>query len=194
MIRKSLVERITSETTVKCQLHLNDDRISEISTGIGFFDHLLSLMCFHGGFYMKLEVKGDLHIDDHHTVEDIGLVMGKAFNQALGKKVGINRYGCELIAMDEALSRSVIDLCNRSFLVYKVEFTREAIGDLALENIKEWFKSFVNESKMTLHIENIYGENNHHIAEGIFKALGRSLSEAVRINSNRLESTKGVLI
>ncbi len=193
MKRKSEIIRKTNETDIKCKLSLDGSRDINISTGIGFLDHLLELMCFHGKLDLELSVTGDLYIDDHHTVEDVGIVLGQAFKAALGDKKGIERYANELLPMDESLSRVVIDICNRSCLVYQVEYKREKIGSLDTQNIKEFFRSFVNEANITLHITSLYGENAHHIAEGIFKALGRCLSISTTIKSDAVQSSKGML-
>ncbi len=185
--------RKTNETEVSISINLDGKGKSDINTGIGFFDHMMELLAFHGQMDLNITAKGDLNVDTHHTVEDIGLTFGKAFLQALGDKKGINRYSYIYLPMDEALSRIVLDISGRPYIVYNANLTHYKLGDMENQSFKEFFTAFANESKTTLHIESIYGENDHHIIESIFKGFGRALKEAVKITSNKTQSTKGVL-
>ncbi len=192
-MRLGSVRRDTNETKIQCDLNLDGKGEGKINTGIGFLDHMLDLMCFHGNFDLKLEVAGDLEVDDHHTVEDIAICLGQAFKIAMSDKTGISRYSSVYLPMDESLARVVIDISNRPYLVYNCEFKRERLGTLDTQNIKEFFKSFTNEARITLHLELIYGENDHHMAEALFKGFGRCLKSSLEIVSNILPSTKGAL-
>ncbi len=185
--------RKTNETEVSISIDLDGKGKSDINTGIGFFDHMMELLAFHGQLDLSITAKGDLNVDTHHTVEDIGLSFGKAFLQALGDKKGINRYSYIYLPMDEALSRIVLDISGRPYTVYNANLTHYKLGDMESQSFKEFFTAFANESKTTLHIENIYGDNDHHIIESIFKGFGRALKEAVKITSDKTQSTKGVL-
>ena len=193
MSRKSLIERKTNETSILCDFNLDGQGKSDIDTGVGFLNHMLDLMCFHGKFDLKLKVLGDLCVDDHHTVEDIAICLGQAFKEALGDKKGISRYGTVFLPMDETLARVVIDISNRPYLVYNCEFNREKLGTLDTQNIKEFFKNFTNEAKLTMHLDLLYGENDHHKAEALFKGFGRCLRISAEVVSDILPSTKGVL-
>ena len=192
-MRIATIERKTNETDIKLTLNLDGQKQVNVQTGIPFFDHMLTLFAFHGGFDLDVYAVGDLEVDDHHTVEDVGLALGQAVNKALNDKKGINRYGLMYLPMDEALSRVVIDISNRPYLFFKAPFVREKVGTMDTQNVSEFFKSFVNESKMNLHIETLYGDNEHHKIESIFKGFGRALKEATRIVSDDISSTKGVL-
>lgn len=192
-MRQSNIKRITNETSIEVELNLDGSGKTEIDTGIGFLNHMLTLFGFHGGFDLKIKCAGDLDVDSHHTAEDIGITLGQAFKEAIGDKKGIERYGTMLLPMDEALARVVVDISGRPYLVYLVDFKREMIKDMATEDFKEFFKGFVNNSLTTLHIELLYGENDHHKIEGVFKGLGRALKYASRITSSTLQSTKGDL-
>jgi imidazoleglycerol-phosphate dehydratase len=192
-MRTASIKRITNETNINLTLNLDGNKNINVDTGIQFFDHMLTLFSFHAGFDLSIAAKGDLGVDDHHTVEDVGLALGQALIAALKDKKGINRYGLSYVPMDESLSRVVIDLSNRPTLVFKANFKRENVGNFSTENVYEFLKSFVNEAKINLHVENLYGENTHHQIESIFKALGRALKESVLITSSDLLSTKGVL-
>jgi len=192
-MRKSSVRRTTNETDVFIELNLDGSGIAEIETGIGFLNHMLNLFAFHGGFDLKIKCTGDLQVDSHHTSEDIGIALGQAFMEALGDKKGIERYGFFLLPMDEAMARVVVDFSGRPFLVYNIIFTRNELGSMATEDFKEFFKGFVNNSLSTLHIELLYGENDHHKIEAVFKGFGRALKAAAKITSDSLQSTKGVL-
>lgn len=192
-MRKAKIERNTKETQVYGELFLEGKGNFIGETGLGFLDHMLTLFCFHGGFDLRLTVKGDLAVDSHHTMEDIGIVLGQLFREALGNKEGIARYGSFTIPMDEALMSTYVDFSGRGILVYSIEFTREFLGDCATEDFKEFFQGFVREGKITLHILEHYGENNHHKIEGVFKSLGRSLKQATEIVGSGVTSTKGIL-
>ena len=192
-MRQATVERKTQETTIRVDLILDSDERGTITTGVGFFDHMLDLMAFHGGFKLSVHCEGDLHIDDHHTVEDVGLALGQAFKEVLGDKVGIHRYGTALIPMDESLARVVVDISNRPLLVYRAHLTRKRIGTLDTQNVREFLRAFSQNAALTLHAEVLYGDNAHHQVEALFKALGRALAAASAISSKQLPSTKGVL-
>lgn len=192
-MRTASVSRKTKETEISCTLNLDAESGTDISTGIGFFDHMLELLSFHSGFAMTIKADGDLNVDDHHTVEDCGIVLGKAFRQALGDKKGIARYGFFSCPMDEALANVSLDFSGRPYLVFHCTFTREKIGDLSTEMVEEFFRAFVVEAGLTLHINVPYGTNNHHMAEAVFKAFGHALKGAVRVSGDGVMSSKGVL-
>lgn len=192
-MRSSTVSRKTNETNIEIELNIEGSGRSEINTGIGFLDHMLTLFAFHGGFDLKIKCEGDLDVDSHHTAEDIGICLGKTFLEAMGDKRGIERYGFMLLPMDEVLARAVVDLSGRPLLVYNVELKRDMLGIMAAEDFKEFFKGFVNSSLSTLHLEAIYGENDHHKIEAVFKGFGRAMKQACRITSDCLQSTKGAL-
>ncbi|MFA9423886.1 MAG: imidazoleglycerol-phosphate dehydratase HisB [Sedimentibacter sp.] len=192
-MRKSTVNRKTKETDIQIELNLDGSGITEIDTGIGFLNHMLTLFGFHGGLDLKVSCKGDLDVDCHHTAEDIGIALGRAFKDALGDKKGIERYGFMFLPMDEAMARVALDFSGRPYLVYNVDFSRSMIGEMATEDFKEFFKGFVNNSLTTLHIDVLYGENDHHKIEAVFKGFGRALKQASRVTSDSLQSTKGVL-
>jgi imidazoleglycerol-phosphate dehydratase len=193
MMRKAEINRETLETKVSVSLNIDGTGKSNINTGVGFLDHMLTLLSFHSQFDLSITCAGDLYVDDHHSVEDIGLALGAAFKEAIGDKKGIKRYASLFIPMDESLCRVALDISNRPTLVYNVDFQREKIGTIDTQNFKEFLKSFANEARLTLHLEVLYGENDHHKIEAVFKALARALQEAVTINSNELPSSKGVL-
>ena len=196
MERKAKIERKTKETDIKLRLNLDGKGLSEIDSGIPFIDHMLSLMAAHGFMDIRLSASGDTEIDDHHTVEDMGICLGMAINQALGKKKGIRRYGEATVPMDEVLSRVAIDISNRPFLAYRVSLAETKTGKFDVSLIKEFFRALVNYSAITMHVDLISGDDAHHIAESIFKAFGRALDQAVGVE-DRLESavpsTKGIL-
>ncbi|HSQ89507.1 imidazoleglycerol-phosphate dehydratase HisB [Romboutsia sp.] len=192
-MRIAKIERKTLETEVLVEINLDGKGNSEINTGIGFLDHMLTLMAFHGSFDLKVNCNGDLYVDEHHTVEDIGITLGQAFNKALGDKKGIKRYSSIYIPMDEALCNTALDISNRPYLVFNVNFERAKVGNMDTQNFKEFFRAFVNESKTTLHINLLYGENDHHKIEAVFKAFARTLKEGIQITSNKVTSSKGVL-
>lgn len=192
-MRNSEVRRETAETSVVLSLELDGSGRAEISTGVGFLDHMLTLLALHGGFDLSVSCKGDLEVDAHHSVEDIGLCFGAALAQALGKKRGINRYGSILLPMDEALILCAVDLSGRPCLRYTADIPSQKVGDFDTELAREFFQAVVNTSLMSLHIRQLDGLNSHHIIEGMFKALGRALREAVAVTGGALPSTKGVL-
>jgi imidazoleglycerol-phosphate dehydratase len=192
-MRTYTVQRNTKETQIELFLNLDGNKQIDVQTGIPFFDHMLTLFAFHGSFDLKVFAKGDLEVDDHHTVEDVGLALGQAIIQALGDKKGIERYGMMYLPMDEALSRVVLDLSNRPYLVFKATFNRDKVGTMDTQNVFEFFKSVSNEAKMNLHMEVLYGDNEHHKIESLFKAFGRALKMAVKVTSTEVSSTKGVL-
>ena len=189
-------ERRTKETEIAVEVNLDGQGRSEISTGIGFLDHMLDQLARHSLMDIKVVAKGDLHIDYHHTTEDTGIALGLAVSQALGERVGINRYGEATIPMDETLTRVALDASNRAYLIWKVQFSRDKLGEMDTELFKEWFQAFAQNAGLTLHVENLYGENNHHIVESCFKALARALRHAIEIDprkSDSVPSTKGTL-
>ena len=195
-MRKYSVNRKTKETTIEVKVNLDGKGQSDINTGIGFLDHMLDQISKHSLIDISIKAKGDLHVDLHHTTEDSALALGEALNKALGERKGIKRFGQALSAMDETLSRVVVDCSNRSYLVWKVDFTISQLGEMDTELFKEWFQAFSQSSGITLHVENLYGENNHHIIESCFKGLARALREAISIDFNRkneIPSTKGSL-
>jgi imidazoleglycerol-phosphate dehydratase len=192
-MRQSKVSRVTQETDIQVELNLDGTRSSSIDTGIPFFDHMLTLFSFHSGFDLKVKACGDLEVDDHHTVEDVGILLGIAFKEAIGNYQGIERYGSVYLPMDESLSRVVVDVSNRPYLVFNASFRQDKVGTLSTENVHEFFKAFVQESKINLHIELLYGQNDHHKIESIFKGFGRALKQATSITPNDLPSTKGLL-
>ena len=195
-MRNGKVERNTNETQISCSINLDGSGIANISTGIGFFDHMLELFVHHSLVDMDLTTKGDINVDFHHSVEDTAYAISQATIKALGDKKGINRYGFFYVPMDECLSRCVIDFSGRPEFVWKVDLGLEKIGDMDTELFIEFFKAFTNESKCNLHIENLYGQNNHHIIESCFKAFAKSYRIAVEIDSrrkNQIPSSKGAL-
>ena len=195
-MRTSHIERSTLETKILVDLNLDGNGQSEIDTGIGFLDHMLTLLAFHSNFDLVVKCQGDLNVDTHHTIEDLGIVLGTCLKEALGDKKGIKRYGAFTIPMDETLVSTNLDLSNRPYLVFNVNLTCERIGTFETEMAVEYFRAFAFNSMMTLHINQHYGLNNHHIVEAIFKSLGRALKEAVSIdetNPDKIVSSKGVL-
>ncbi len=195
-MRKAAVERLTNETEIRLEINLDGTGVYDIETGVGFLDHMLEQLSRHSLIDIKLRAKGDLHIDAHHTVEDVGIALGQAVSKALGERKGIARYGHAYLPMDETLVRAAIDLSNRPYLVWKVAFSRDKLGTLDTELFKEWFQAFAQAAGATLHVECLYGENNHHIVEASYKALARALRMAVEIDPRKADavpSTKGVL-
>lgn len=192
-MRRSEVKRETAETKVELSLELDGSGRADIKTGIGFLDHMLTLLALHGGFDLAVSCKGDLEVDAHHSVEDIGLCLGAAILQALGNKRGINRYGSVILPMDEALILCAVDLSGRPCLRYTAEIPSEKVGDFDTELAREFFQAVANTGLMSLHIRQLDGINSHHIIEGMFKALGRALRQAVQVTGGALPSTKGVL-
>jgi imidazoleglycerol-phosphate dehydratase len=196
MSRTAKVERQTKETSIAVEVNLDGTGLYEISTGIGFLDHMLEQLSRHSLIDLKVAAKGDLHIDFHHTTEDTGLAIGKAIADALGERKGITRYGSALSPMDETLTRVAMDLSGRPYFVWNVEFTKPKLGDMDTELFREWFQAFAQTVGATLHIENLYGVNNHHIVESCYKGLARSLRQAIEIDTRKADavpSTKGVL-
>ena len=195
-MRVAMVERNTKETQISGRVDLDGSGAGDIATGIGFLDHMLEQLAKHSLIDLELHARGDLHIDFHHTTEDSGYVVGEAVSKALGDRAGIARYGHAVIPMDETLTRVSLDASNRPYLVWKVGFTRPKLGEMDTELFKEWFQAFAQSAGVTLHVENLYGENNHHIVESCFKGLARALRQAVEIDPRRagmVPSTKGVL-
>ena len=192
-MRRGFVERDTLETKIKVDLDLDGNGKAEIDTGVGFLDHMLTLMAFHGKFDLTVIAKGDLYVDDHHTIEDIGICIGKAFKDAIGDRKGIRRYSTVYIPMDESLAYTSLDISNRPYLVFNVNFTYEKVGNMSTQMFKEFFRAFVNESRITLHINLIYGENDHHKIEAVFKSFAMALKEGSEVISDDISSSKGVL-
>ena len=195
-MRKGTVERKTKETSIRASVDLDGSGRYKVSTGIGFLDHMLEQLSRHSLIDLEVEAKGDLHIDFHHTTEDVGICIGEAVAQALGDRTGITRYGAATIPMDETLTEVAIDLSNRPYLIWKVTLTQPKLGEMDTELFKEWFQAFSQSAGATLHLWNHYGENNHHIVESCFKGLARALRQAIEIDPRKADavpSTKGVL-
>ena len=195
-MRKSTINRKTKETEIKSSIFIDGKGLSDISTGIGFLDHMLDQLSKHSLFDIDLKAVGDLHVDFHHTTEDSAIALGESFNKALGDRKGIKRFGQALSAMDETLSRIVVDCSNRPYLIWKVKISKPKVGEMDTELFKEWFQAFSQSAGITLHIENLYGENSHHIIESCFKGLARALRSAVEIDpkqEGKIPSTKGTL-
>jgi imidazoleglycerol-phosphate dehydratase len=194
--RQATINRATKETEISATIDLDGTGAYDIKTGIGFLDHMLEQLARHGLIDIKLKAEGDLHIDFHHTAEDSGIVLGQAFAKALGDKAGIVRYADVHLPMDETLTRVAVDVSGRPYLIWKVNFTRDKLGEMDTELFREWFQAFAQNAGITLHVENLYGENNHHIAETCFKGLARALKAAIAIDprqAGRVPSTKGSL-
>jgi imidazoleglycerol-phosphate dehydratase len=194
--RSASVERKTRETRITARVNLDGSGRYNVKTGIGFLDHMLEQLSRHSLIDLELEAHGDLHIDFHHTTEDTGYVVGEAVAKALGERKGIARWGSALVPMDETLTRVALDASNRPYLIWKVKFSKPKLGEMDTELFKEWFQAFVQTAGVTLHVENLYGENNHHIVESCYKGLARSLRQAVAIDprvKSAVPSTKGVL-
>ncbi len=195
-MRKARVERVTKETNVSASVNLDGAGRYDVSTGIGFLDHMIEQLSRHSLIDVTLRAKGDLHIDFHHTSEDTAIVLGQAVAKALGEREGITRYGAATIPMDETCTRVAVDASNRPYLIWKVSFTRPKLGEMDTELFKEWFQAFAQNAGLTLHVENLYGDNNHHIVESCYKGLARALRQAVEIDPRQpraVPSTKGVL-
>jgi len=194
--RQASVERKTKETKIRGTVNLDGTGVYDVATGIGFLDHMLEQLSRHSLIDLALRAEGDLHIDFHHTTEDTGYVVGEAVAKALGDRRGIARWGEAHVPMDETMTRVAMDISGRPYLVWKVAFTKPKLGDMDTELFKEWFQAFAQSAGVTLHVENLYGENNHHIIESCFKGLARALRQAVAIDPRRagaVPSTKGVL-
>ncbi|MGM9940395.1 MAG: imidazoleglycerol-phosphate dehydratase HisB [Bulleidia sp.] len=192
-MRYAELERNTKETKVFVRWNLDGSGKVDIHTGVGFFDHMLELLAFHSHTDLTVKADGDLNVDDHHTIEDIGIVMGTVFRNALGDRKGIARYGFMVLPMDEVLAETAIDISGRPYLVFNCDFTRENIGAMSTEMAEEFFRAFAVSSGTTLHINVRYGQNDHHRMEGIFKSFARTIRQAIRVEGNELPSTKGML-
>ena len=194
--RKATLKRKTSETSIDVTVDLDGEGRYEIETGIGFLDHMLAQLSRHSLIDICLKAEGDLHIDAHHTTEDSGIALGQAVSKALGERKGIVRYGDALIPMDETLTRVALDVSNRPYLIWKVDFTQDRLGTMDTELFREWFQAFAFNAGLTLHVENLYGINNHHIVESSYKGLARALRQAIEIDPRKADaipSTKGTL-
>lgn len=195
-MRTASVERNTKETQISVSLNLDGTGTYDVSTGIGFLDHMLEQLSRHSLIDLTVKAEGDLHIDFHHTTEDTGIAIGEAFAIALGDRKGITRYGSAYIPMDETLSRVALDISNRPYLIWRVDFSKPKLGDMDTELFKEWFQAFAQAAGITLHVDNLYGENNHHIVESCYKGIARALRQAIEIDPRKADevpSTKGVL-
>ena len=195
-MRQASVERNTKETRISASVDLDGTGKYDVSTGIGFLDHMMEQLSRHSLIDLRLRAQGDLHIDFHHTTEDTGYAIGEAVSRALGDRAGIVRYGGALIPMDETLTRVALDCSNRPYLVWKVDFSRPKLGEMDTELFQEWFKAFAQSAGLTLYVETLYGENNHHIVESCYKGLARALMAAIAIDPRKADavpSTKGVL-
>lgn len=195
-MRKAKIDRKTKETRIAAEINLDGAGRYDVTTGIGFLDHMLEQLARHSLIDIALEAKGDLHVDQHHTAEDCGIVLGQAVAKALGDKRGITRYASVYLPMDEAMTRIALDISGRPFLVWKVAFPAAQIGEMDTELFREWFQAFTQHSGITLHVENLYGENSHHIAETCYKGLARALRIAIAIDpqqADKIPTTKGTL-
>ena len=192
-MRKGKFSRTTKETDVLVEINLDGSGKADINTGIGFFDHMLQAFASHSGFDIKVKAKGDIEVDKHHTVEDVGIAMGKAIKEALGKKVGITRFANVFIPMDEALCFAVIDISGRSFLEFFARFNFKDIGDYESDATEEFMRALAFNAEVTLHTKAFYGTNDHHVTEGLFKAVARCFGQASKITSDKILSSKGVL-
>ncbi|WP_375593594.1 imidazoleglycerol-phosphate dehydratase HisB [Algihabitans albus] len=195
-MRRAQVDRTTNETKIFAAVDLDGSGSYKVSTGLGFLDHMIEQLSRHSLIDIELTVEGDLHIDGHHTTEDSGIALGQALAQALSDRKGIVRYGDAMIPMDETLTRVALDLSNRPYLIWKVDFTRDKLGEMDTELFREWFQAFAQHAGLTLHVETLYGLNNHHIVESCYKGLARALRAAVEIDprkADQVPSTKGLL-
>ncbi|WP_273234777.1 imidazoleglycerol-phosphate dehydratase HisB [Ileibacterium valens] len=192
-MRRAIQERNTKETELNMIVEIDGSGQALVDTGIGFFNHMLELFAFHSGFDLKVKARGDLEVDDHHTVEDLGILFGKCLKEALKDKRGIARYGSFRMPMDEALAIVDLDISGRPYLVFDAEFTREKVGEYSTEMTEEFFRAICDHSGITLHIHVPYGKNDHHKIEAVFKAFGRALKQAVRVEGDAIPSSKGVL-
>ncbi|MBP3853220.1 MAG: imidazoleglycerol-phosphate dehydratase HisB [Erysipelotrichaceae bacterium] len=193
-MRKAQISRNTAETKITCQLDLEGSGQVNVNTGIGFFDHMLTLLAFHSGFDLDLQADGDLEVCDHHTVEDCGIVLGCALKEALGDAKGITRYGSFQLPMDEVLCHVTLDISGRPYLVYHCELNREKVGELSCEMVEEFLRALAFHAGITLHVNVLYGKNDHHKIEAVFKALARALKQAVQISGDGVQSSKGLLL
>ncbi len=192
-MRYAELERETNETKIKCMVVLDGQGKTDINTGIGFFDHMLKAFAVHSGFDLGMICKGDTYVDNHHTIEDVGIVLGQAFAKAIGDKAGIARYGNFSIPMDESLASCSVDVSGRSYLIYDCDFRAERIGDMETQMVVEFFRAFTSNAMVTLHLNLMYGENDHHKCEAVFKAFAHALKEAVRVEGAEVLSSKGSL-
>jgi imidazoleglycerol-phosphate dehydratase len=195
-MRQATVERVTKETRISATVDLDGDGKYDVATGIGFLDHMLEQISRHSLIDVTVKAEGDLHIDFHHTTEDTGIVLGEAVSKALGDRKGIRRFGSALSPMDETLTRVALDVSNRPYLIWRVALERPKVGEMDTELFKEWFQAFAQAAGITLHMETLYGDNNHHIVESCFKGLARALRQAIEIDTRKADavpSTKGVL-
>ncbi len=194
MSRSAEIHRETNETDVRATLALDGTGAAEVDTGVGFFDHMLCLMAKHGGFDLRVKARGDLQVDPHHSVEDVGIVLGQVLDRAVGMKEGITRYGLSYVPMDDALVRCAVDLCGRSFCEYKAPVPTERLGAFDTELVEDFVRAFSQNGRFTVHVDLIRGRNSHHIVEAIFKSLGRSLGQAASMSGRAgIPSTKGML-
>lgn len=193
MKRVAQTQRDTKETKIYANMNLDGVGNSDVSTGIGFFDHMLTLLAFHAKIDLVVQANGDLNVCDHHLIEDTGIVLGKLVNEALNEKRGIERYGNARVPMDETLACVDLDISGRSYLVYNCELKRDMIGSYSCEMTSEFLRAFAFNANLTLHVNVAYGENDHHKVEAIFKALGKALRQAIKITSNEMPSTKGII-
>jgi imidazoleglycerol-phosphate dehydratase len=195
-MRTATVERKTTETRIQVTVNLDGTGAYDVSTGIGFLDHMMEQLSRHSLMDLDIKAEGDLHIDFHHTNEDVGIAVGEAVSKALGERTGIARFGAALVPMDETLTRVALDASNRPFLVWKVNLVRPKLGEMDTELFKEWFQAFAQAAGLTLHVENLYGDNTHHMVESCFKGLARALRQAMAVDARRsgeVPSTKGTL-
>ena len=192
-MRVASLKRESKETSISVELNLDGNGHGEIDTQIGFFDHMLDLLVFHSGIDLELKARGDIHVCDHHTVEDCGIILGACFKKALGDKKGIARYGSMNLVMDETLCNVTLDISGRSFLVYNAELKRDSIGTFSCEMVEEFLRAFAFNAGITLHVNVYYGSNDHHKIEAIFKALGRALKQAIKVEGTQIPSSKGML-
>ena len=192
-MREALITRTTKETDITLSINLDDGSKVSVDTGIGFFDHMLTAFAVHSGIGLEVKCKGDLNVDCHHTIEDVGIVLGQAFLEAIGDRAGIARYGNFMLPMDEALALSAIDISGRAFLVFDAAFTAPMIGDFDTQMFEEFWRAFAMNAKVTLHIRLLSGANDHHKAEAIFKAAAHAIKRAIAVNGSEVLSTKGCL-
>lgn len=193
MKRLSQISRKTNETNINLKINLDGNGTSVVKTEVGFLNHMISLLAFHSNIDIELDSKGDIEVCDHHLIEDIGIALGRSINEALGDKKGIKRYGTFFLPMDESLVMVSLDISGRSYLHFEAEFKRESIGNFSTEMVKEFFRAVAFNAGITLHIKVLYGENDHHKIEGIFKCVGRALKEAINIEGNIIPSSKGII-
>ncbi len=192
-MRETKLNRNTKETQIQLYLNIDGTRQIDVDTKIPFFDHMLTLMAFHGNFDLNIQCDGDIDVDDHHTIEDVGLVLGDAIKEIINTKKGLRRYSSIFMPMDESLTRIVLDISNRPYLGYRMRLNREKVGTMDTQNVQEFFKALIANARLTLHIDLLYGENDHHKIEAVFKAFGKALKEATTIEGKSVNSSKGVL-